>query len=103
MAFTAIAKVVDLYDGCRIPARIGRTHLLLLQWEGQVYLIEDKCPHMDAPLSTGKLSDGSIVCRVHGIGFKLCDGQALGPLSDTLSCLKFFPVVYEGNWVGVEL
>lgn len=103
MAFKAIAQLADLYDGCRIAVRIDPYRLLLLQWQGSVYIIEDRCPHMDAPLASGALVSGNIVCRAHGIAFALHSGQAQGPLSDTLDCLRFFPVCYDGNRIGVDL
>lgn len=103
MAFYPIAKLEDVHEGCRIPARVGGLRLLLVQTDDQHYLIEDRCPHMDTPLATGRVDTGTIVCRAHGIAFRLSDGRAEGALSDTLDCLRFFPVTYDGNRVGVDL
>lgn len=103
MAFYPIAKLQDVFDGCRIPARVAGWQLLFVQADQQHYIIEDRCPHMDARLSNGGLQDGKVICRAHGIAFRLIDGRAEGPLSDTLDCLRFFPVAYEGNLVGVDL
>lgn len=103
MAFKPIAKLVDLFDGCMVPAKLPGLDLLLLQQNGTVIVIEDRCPHMDAKLRTGTVSSDTIVCRAHGIAFNLTSGQAEGPLSDTLDCLRFFEPVYQGQWVGVDL
>jgi nitrite reductase/ring-hydroxylating ferredoxin subunit len=103
MAFYALANLVDLYDGYSAAFNLKGRSLLLLQEGGQPVIIENRCPHMDAPLSTGKLSQDAIVCRAHGIAFDLQSGRARGPLADTLDCLQFFPVVYEGNKIGVDL
>lgn len=103
MAFTAIAKLIELYDGCKIPVKVGKLNLLLIQWNNRAYIIEDRCPHMDARLRDGAIADGLISCRAHGIAFSLDSGKAQGPLQDTLDCLKFFPPAYEGQWIGVEL
>ncbi|MCR6652339.1 MAG: Rieske 2Fe-2S domain-containing protein [Cellvibrionaceae bacterium] len=103
MAFYSLANLVDLYDGFSAAHKVNGRPLLLIQDRGEVFLIENRCPHMDAPLASGRISEGAIVCRAHGIGFDLRSGRARGALSDMLDCLRFFPVVYEGNKVGVEL
>lgn len=103
MAFFSLANLADLHDGCRVSATIAGRRLLLLQDEGEVFVIDNRCPHMDAPLATGKLDRGAIVCRAHGIAFDLRSGRARGPLAETLECLHFYPVIYEGNKVGVDL
>ena len=103
MAFFPLANLIDLYDGYRQSTRIRGVPLLLLQDEGVLYLMENRCPHMDAKLDTGTVSDGAITCRAHGIAFQLKSGRALGPLAGTLECLRFYDLVYDGNKVGVDL
>lgn len=103
MAFTPIAKLVDLHDGCKITARVGRYSLLLTQVDGRRFIFEDRCPHMDAVLNDGAIEGGIITCRAHGIGFDIQTGKAEGPLADTLDCLTFFTPVYEGQWIGVDV
>lgn len=103
MAFHPIARLQDVFEGCRIPARVSGLRLLLVQADDQHYLIEDRCPHMDTPLATGRIDGSRIICRSHGIAFCLTNGRAEGALSDTLDCLKFFPVAYDGNVVGIDL
>lgn len=101
--FHGLANLADLYDGYCEPYRIQGESLLLIQEQGQQYLIENRCPHMDAPLATGQVLGDSIRCRAHGIVFSLQTGHALGPLAETLDCLKFYPVVYDGSRIGVDL
>lgn len=103
MTFHRLANLHDLHDGYLAPFRIHNRSILLIQEGGKHYVIENRCPHMDAPLSTGSLKNGHIVCRSHGIAFDLGNGQALGPLSGILPCLTFFEVAYEGSQVGVNM
>ncbi len=103
MAFHPLANLSELYDGFSRAVRVQGVPLLLLQDEGQRYVIEDRCPHMEAPLRTGQIGGGKIRCRAHGIAFQLQSGQAEGALSGQLGCLKFYTLAYEGNKVGVEL
>lgn len=103
MAFYGLANLADLHDGFSAAHNVNGRPLLLVQEGGEIFVIENRCPHMDAPLASGRVKDGAIICRAHGIGFDLRTGRARGPLSDTLDCLRFFPVSYQGNKVGVEL
>lgn len=103
MAFYPLANLVDLHDGYRAAFRVHGHSLLLIQDEGRSYLIENRCPHMDAPLVTGQVEGGVIACRAHGIRFQLNSGKPMGPLADTLDCLRLYDLIYEGNKVGVDL
>lgn len=103
MAFVALANLAELYDGYVKAARVQGHALLLIRENGQCFIIEDRCPHMDAPLASGIIADDSITCRAHGIRFNLMTGKAEGALAASLDCLKRYPVAYDGNKVGVEL
>lgn len=103
MAFYSLANLADLSDGFTAVYNISGQRLLLLQDDGEIFVIENRCPHMDATLASGKITQGAIVCRAHGIAFDLRNGRARGPLADTLDCLRFFPVIYDGNKVGVDI
>lgn len=103
MAFFPLAQLSDLYDGYQKAFRVDGYSLLLCQLEGQTFLIENRCPHMDAPMTDAAQAPGCLLrCRAHGIEFSLKNGRALGPLSDTISPLRFFPLEYEGTKVGVD-
>lgn len=103
MGFYAVANLSDMHDGFRQTFLVGGKSLLLIQDEGRHFVIENRCPHMDAPLASGAVTDNHIVCRAHGIAFSLLDGRAQGPLADVIDSLVFFPVHYEGSKIGVLL
>lgn len=104
MAFFALEQASRLFDGYKQAFRVGGKNLLLLQEKGKLFLIENRCPHMDVPLESGIIVPNlGLRCRAHGIEFSLETGKATGPLADTLDCLTRFNVVYEGTQVGVEL
>ncbi len=103
MAFHGLEKLNQLYDGYQRAFRVGGHNLLLVQQAGRSYLIENRCPHMDASLTNADQHEGTLRCRAHGIEFRLADGKACGPLAGTLGSLKFYPIAYDGNVLGVEL
>ena len=47
--------------------------------DGEVYAIDDSCPHAGASLSTGDLCDGEVICPRHGAMFDVRSGEAVGP------------------------
>ncbi len=101
--FHSLAALTTLYDGYTGVFKINGLSLLLIQEEGQRYIIEDRCPHMDARLSTGSIIGSDITCRAHGISFCLKSGKAQGPLAHTLDGLRLFAVAYDGNQIGVDI
>ncbi len=104
MAYYPLEQLINLQDGYQRAYKIGAHKLLLCHIEGQTYLIENRCPHMDVPLDRAtQLPGGKIRCNAHGIEFDIDSGKALGPLAGTLCGLKHYDVVYEGSQVGVEL
>ncbi len=100
MTFYPLEKLHLLYDGYIRPFRIAGRDLLLVQDQGRTYLIANRCPHMDAPLTFATVRNGLLRCPMHGIEFDLPSG---GARSGCFSPLEKFTVVYEGNLLGVML
>lgn len=98
MAFYPLEKLHQLFDGYSRAFRVEGRDLLLVQSNGQVHLIENRCPHMDAPLTHATLNNGYIRCPLHGIEFNLVTGQGSCPQP-----LTHYEPIYEGNKVGIDL
>jgi len=56
----------------RIP--FNNRFILLVWLEGEVYAIQDKCPHMGASLFPGKLEGEIVFCKDHNLGVSLKTG-----------------------------
>ena len=100
MTFHRIAQLNELYDGFRRVVRIGRDELLLLQHDGELHLLDNRCPHQGFPLDRGSLQGRRLVCPRHGFAFHLQSGECVQARSCTL---PVHVVAYDGNWVGVDL
>lgn len=103
MRFYPLEKLINLHDGYTRQFKIDHLHLLLLQRQGELYLIEARCPHRDYPLEAATISAGVIRCAQHGYRFAVDDGRLLLATEEPCRGLQTFPVVYEGNEVGVVL
>jgi len=49
--------------------------LAIFRSEGQLYAVEDRCPHMAHPLHRGNVSGGRLICSWHGWEFDLARDQ----------------------------
>ncbi len=103
MRFYALEKLINLRDDYRREFRIDAHQLLLLQSQGELYLLEALCPHQQHPLTTASVENQSIRCPLHGYLFSLQNGGLLHASNEQCRALKIWPLVYEGAEVGVFL
>lgn len=96
MAFVALEKLHRLHDGYRQCFRVAGLNLLLFQEEGQIYLIDNQCPHAGSPLNHSTIRGQQLRCNQHGLVFDLISGRALQHNYQ----LNKYPIVYEGQSVG---
>ena len=103
MRFQTIKKLINLQDSYTRNFKIDNLHLLLLQRDGVLYLIEGRCPHRGHPLDAATLDNGVIQCALHHYRFAIADGRLLQATEERCRGLRVFELVYEGNEVGVML
>jgi len=103
MRFRPLEKLINLGDGYRREFRIDEWALLLAQEQGEVYLLEARCPHREHALDTASIRGGAIECPLHRYRFRLADGALLHASEEPCRALKTWPLVYEGNELGVML
>lgn len=74
--------------------------ILVLNLDGDVYALEDRCSHEDFELSAGGFdpASSSIECVLHGARFDIRDGRAL--CAPAYEPVAKFPVKHEhgGVW-----
>lgn len=102
MAYHRLDKLVNLHDGYRRGFRIGRHVVLVFQVEGQVYLVENTCPHQGHPLHTATIEGDIIRCASHGFEFSLSTGRNVN-FGGTCPDLVRYDPVYLGADLGVDL
>lgn len=74
-AFRRAARTEDLPPGSMVRVSDGDLDVLLAHTSEGLVATEDRCPHMSAPLSLGRL-DGCVVdCPLHSARFDLCTGE----------------------------
>lgn len=72
--FVEIARVEDIGPGVMERITRGDADLLLAHTSAGLCLIDDRCPHMAAPLSLGGLDGCVVACPLHRGTFDLASG-----------------------------
>lgn len=100
MRFLALDKLINLHDGYRRRFKVDHLDLLLLQEQGEVHIVQARCPHQEQSLETAEVEDGVIFCPRHQFGFDLSTGEHID--GHCAALVRFTPI-FEGSQVGVML
>ena len=94
--------------------------IVLVKLDGQVYALDDRCPHQGGPLSKGTLNDDKLMCPWHCWSFDVrtgrswCDPERMRLMNYAVSVepgamlvegpyvAETFPVAVEDDYVVVE-
>lgn len=98
--FYPLERLMNLHDGYQRAFSVAGHALLLLQDEGRCILLLNQCPHQQADLSRASVDRGVLRCPVHGMRFDLRTGVSPDGCEQRL---RFLPIIYEGNQLGVDL
>lgn len=97
--FVQVATVSDLDDEDRKLVNTRGQAIALFRHEGEIYAVDNRCPHMGFPLTQGTVEDGILTCHWHHARFELSCGSTFDPFADDVPS---FPVeVRDGDiWVN---
>ena len=74
-AFQRLVALADLPPGAVRRATVGDLDVLVARTSAGIVAVDDRCPHMAAPLSLGTLDGCVIGCPLHNGQFDLCTGE----------------------------
>ena len=72
-----VCAVEELPPGSVTAADIDGRRVCVANVHGEVYAVQDRCPHLFAPLSAGDLRSASIVCPWHKSEFDMRRGKTM--------------------------
>ena len=84
--------------GCTVVTGGGHT-IAVFYHQGQVYAVDNRCPHMGFPLAKGTVKGGILTCHWHHARFDLCSGGTFDPFADDV---RTFPVTVSDGEVWVK-
>jgi nitrite reductase/ring-hydroxylating ferredoxin subunit len=116
MSWTKVLSLESLAPGNRQVVKVGDRSILILNQDGQLHAVENRCPHLKLPLAKGKITaDGAIVCPFHRSSFDLCTGavkewitwppvvnKAMAMVAEK-KVLPVFPIRVEDGSIWVEV
>lgn len=73
-AFRALLAAAELPPGTMRRVSVGDLDILLAHIPGGIVAVDDRCPHMAAPLSLGSLDGCVVACPLHEGRFDLASG-----------------------------
>ena len=75
MAWTSLCELSELTEAKGKYVEIGGYQLAVFLDQGNVYVMDNTCPHAGGPLSEGDVENGCAVCPWHYWAFRLDNGE----------------------------
>ncbi len=94
-----VCPTSQLLPGEKTVVWADDTPILVVNLDGDIYALEDRCTHDEFELSSGEVDavEGSIACVLHGARFDIREGTALcAPAYDPVAK---FPVKVEDGLI----
>lgn len=98
--FTKIGEVRQFREGRGRTVRVGGREIAVFRRGDRFWAMDDKCPHMGASLSMGRLVGDDIECEWHHWKFDLATGHNA---YKTWACVAIHEVRIDGEEVLVKL
>ncbi|MBL4802997.1 MAG: nitrite reductase small subunit NirD [Emcibacter sp.] len=96
-----VGRTEDIpYLGSRVVKTGGTDIAVFKTSTGDIFALEDKCPHKQGPLSQGIVHGKSVSCPLHNWNISLESGEALAPDS---GCAHLIPVQIKGGKIYLTL
>ncbi len=99
MSRIRIASIHDIPVGTGREVLLGRIPIVVWNIAGRFHATAARCPHQDAPLCNGLLTDTVVTCPMHGWRFDVTTGQGVAPVDRRL---RVYPVHVEGESIYID-
>ena len=100
LTFHEVVSLAELEEEGRKTVQVDGQVIALFAHQGQVYAVDNRCPHMGFPLDRGTVDNGILTCHWHHARFDLESGGTFDLFADDVPC---YPVEVRAGavWVGV--
>ena len=114
------ARVDDIAEGRSKCVKLDGLRILLVREKGEIFALENRCPHFGLSMEKGAISNGNITCPWHGSSFDVKTGanvdwvnsvagialprwsQKLVAMGKEPQAVRTFPVTVENGSVFVN-
>ena len=101
MGRVLVGKASDIAPGKMVKVSADGKEILVVNFGGNYYAVDDTCTHSGASLSEGELQDSTIICGWHGAQFD-CKSGKLSKFPAKINDLTSYKIVLESDEVFVE-
>ncbi len=101
MPWITIAALTDCRPGQALLVEIAGKSLAVFHQPEGIFVLDNRCPHRDAPLHEGVCRDGFVICPWHNARFDLRTGAHHNPPATT--GVRAYSVQIVGETIQVEL
>ena len=84
--------------GCTVVTGGGHA-IAVFHHDGELFAVDNRCPHMGFPLDRGSVKDGILTCHWHHARFDLASGGTFNPFADDV---RSYPVNVADGIVWVD-
>ena len=84
--------------GCTVVTGGGHA-IAVFHHDGELFAVDNRCPHMGFPLDRGSVKDGILTCHWHHARFDLASGGTFNPFADDV---RSYPVNVADGVVWVD-
>jgi nitrite reductase/ring-hydroxylating ferredoxin subunit len=96
-----VAELKDLPRGARKKIKVEDHNVLLLNHNGEIYAIDEKCTHLGCSLSKGKFMGNNFECPCHGAVFSIALGTVVkGPATEPIAV---YQVSVENGMITIKI
>src|SRR5262245_3660627 len=95
-----VASLADLQTEGRLTVLAKHNVVALFESNGQVYAVDNRCPHMGFPLDKGTVNDCILTCHWHHARFDLASGGTFDLWADDV---RSFPVKIEQGDIWIDV
>ncbi len=97
MPWTSLCDLDELEEGRGKYVEIGGFQIAVFLDAGEVYALDNTCPHAGAPMAAGWVENGCAVCPRHSWAFRLDTGDLRDMPGVTLKTYKLRKLVRDGK------
>lgn len=94
LSWIRVLSETDLPEGKAVRAGAAAFQLVLARVRGEVYALENICPHLGCPLHRGKLEGYNLICPCHDWTFDIRTGEFTAAREIKI---RVFPVKLEAG------
>jgi nitrite reductase/ring-hydroxylating ferredoxin subunit len=96
------AHIQEIPEGRGLSCEVAGIRLALFFLNGQLEILEGRCPHANAPLGRGWIEGDQVICPLHRWKFDIRTGQCL---TNPQKSVRHFPSRVDENgiiWVDLS-